>query len=406
MAMLFAVASDSQNLKKVVDSNSKLANLGEWGQDLIEKEGGIHSAVAAKLVDDEAELKMPATPSHNTKTPTNRLASPRLIYDHYSKKYRFTRNETCAESEEWPKQLDDSLPPAPTAETLAAAAVPPAGTAPDLRMNQLRVPKNPPEELNNIAFHKIEKACETLHRHCNHIFNICIVVFKRQCSTNKIIENISASEKELEKNESAEETSAVSWKSKSLPEERVVDELLRDAAQKAAKDGLRKTNNNVDTLQAEVTSLKKELKKLRRENKRQRTELESSDPKEAGGREDGAHKRNQSNATSTTTTQQSQMALQPPPSEESPKKKQQKNKKKKGVQTNERKQKQRETPHGGNQRGGRDVAPPMITQESSLAEHVQDEHAGRRGGRSRGLFTNRSWTRGRDSELGTGRGRA
>ena len=109
MAMLFAVASDSQNLKKVVDSNSKLANLGVWGQDLIDKEGGIHSAVAAKLIDDEAELKMPATPSRNTKTPTNRLASPRLIYDHYSKKYRFTRNETCAESEEWLRQLDESM---------------------------------------------------------------------------------------------------------------------------------------------------------------------------------------------------------------------------------------------------------------------------------------------------------
>eukprot|EP00956_Cyclotella_meneghiniana_P029770 scaffold73193_cov45-Cyclotella_meneghiniana.AAC.2 len=377
MAMLFAVASDSQNLKKVLDSNNKLADLGEWGQDLIEKEGGIYSAAAAKLIDDEAELKMPAIPSRNTKPPTNRLAFPRLIYDHYSKKYRFTRDESCTESEEWLKKLDESmkkqlckdeclinsirsrlfklpgesqtqLPPAPTAESLAAAAAPPEGTAPDLCVNQLRVPKNPPEELNNISFHKIEKLCETLHKHCRHIFNVCVVVFKRQCSTNKIIKNISVSEKELEKTESAEKTSAISWKSKSLPEERVVNELIGDAAQKATKDGLRKTNNNVDTLQAEVTSLKKKLKKLRRENKRQRTELESSDPKEAGAREDGAHKRNPSNAPSKTTTQQSQTTLQPPPSEEPPKKKQRKNKKKKGVQTNERKQKQRETPHGGN----------------------------------------------------------
>ena len=113
------------------------------------------------------------------------------------------------------------------------------------------------------------------------------MVFKRQCSTNKIIENISASEKELEKTESAEKTSAVTWKNKSLPEVRVVNELIGDAAQKATKEGLRKTNNNIDTLQAEVTSLKKELKKLRRENKRQRTELESLDPKEAGGRRRG-----------------------------------------------------------------------------------------------------------------------
>ena len=101
-------------LQQSTDTNHSIVShpslcLGEWGQDLIEKERGIYSAAAAKLIDDEAELKMPATPSRNMKPPTNRLASPRLIYDHYSKKYRFTRDETCTESEECLKKLDESM---------------------------------------------------------------------------------------------------------------------------------------------------------------------------------------------------------------------------------------------------------------------------------------------------------
>ena len=427
IAMLIAAASDSQNLKKMTESSTKFADLGKWGEDLIEKEGGIYSAVASKITDTGDDEKPPASPKTPTKTPTNCLASPKLIYDQYSRRYRFTREETCEESMEWLNGLDDTMkkqlckddciinsirsrlfqlpgestaviPPAPTAASLAAK--PPVGNAPATLLNKAGAPQGPPDSLNSIPCHKIEKVCETLRKHCVHIFNTCVVVFERQCSTNKIIENISASEKELTKTESAAKATAVAWKNTPLQESRAVHQLVTDASQKAAKEGLRKTNNNVDAVQAELVSLRKEVKKLRRENnKRQRIESTDGAPaeKEPGGLDEGARKRNPY-STSTATN--------PNSSTVSPKKKQQKNnKKKKGVHLDERKQKHRETPLGGNQRGGQNSAPP-VTQESSLADDVLLEHAGRGRGKGKGRFPNKSWKRGRDSDPGNGRGRA
>eukprot|EP00956_Cyclotella_meneghiniana_P004185 scaffold5127_cov49-Cyclotella_meneghiniana.AAC.1 len=371
IAMLIAAASDSQNLKKVIESSTKLADLGKWGEDLIEKEGGIYSAVASKLTDTGDDEKQPASPNTPTKTPTNRLASPKLIYDQYSRRYRFTREETCAESMEWLNGLDDTMkkqlckddciinsirsrlfqlpgestnviPPAPTAASLAAK--PPVGNAPATLLNKAGAPQGPPDSLNSIPCHKIEKVCETLRKHCVHIFNTCVVVFERQCSTNKIIENISASEKELTKTESAAKATAVAWKNTPLQENGAPAE------------------------------------------------------KEPGGLDEGARKRN---PYSTST------ATDPNSSTVSPKKRQQKNnKKKKGVHLDERKQKHRETPLGGNQRGGRNSAPPLVTQESSLADGELLEQAGRGRGKGKGRFTNKSWKRGRDSDPGNGRGRA
>eukprot|EP00956_Cyclotella_meneghiniana_P031769 scaffold84611_cov48-Cyclotella_meneghiniana.AAC.2 len=350
LAVLIAAASDSQNLKK---------------------EGGIHSAVASKLTDTGDDEKQPASPKTPTTTPTNRLASPKLIYDQYSRRYRFRREETCDESMEWLNGLDDTMKKQLCKDDCiinsirsrlfqlpgeSANVIPPAPTA----LLNNGAPKGPPDSLNSIPCHKIEK------------------------------------------------TTAVAWKNTPLQESRVVHQLVTDASQKAAKEGLRKTNDNVDAVQAELVSLRKEVKKLRRENnKRQRIESTDGAPaeKEPGGLDEGARKRNPY-STSTATNHESQTTRQPNSSTVSPKKRQQKNKKKKGVHLDERKQKHRETPLGGNQRGGRNSAHPLVTQESSLADEVLLEQAGRGRGNGKGRFTNKSWKRGRDSDPGNGRGRA
>ena len=56
--------------------------------------------------------------------------------------------------------------------------------------------EGPPSDLDSIPLEKIVKIC-TLGLHCERMFNKSICVFKKQRGINKIIQNMSASEKEL-----------------------------------------------------------------------------------------------------------------------------------------------------------------------------------------------------------------
>ena len=427
LAMIMAMAADSQNLQKMVKNNEKLADMGKWGKDLIEKEGGITAEVATKIAggdDDGDDKKMPATPTKTT--PTKRLAAPKLIYDPYSKKYRFTRNESSVEAMEWLQSLDESLkmqvceqeclidsirarnfqlpgelPPAPSPESVGKDELPDGKDPPQFTNNPKGPPEGPPGDLNSIPLEKIEKLCNTLGLHCDRMFNKSVVVFKRQCGTNKIIENISASEKELKTAETAEKSSAVHWKNRSLPETRIVHELIEDAAQSAAKDKLRKTNNNVDEVEAKIATLQKEMNKLKREKKRkQRDADDDSNAKELGGPNSGARKRNPYASTTATTTIPPSQETQSNLSEVSPKRQR---KGKKETHLSE-KQKHRETPHGGKQRGGQLNAPPQVSNVPNSAGAVPNEHGGPGKGKMKKRYKNKSWSRDRDSAQGKGRG--
>ena len=51
--MFLAMAADSHNVQKMMDGNKKLAELNDFGNSLIRKEGGITTNVANILAVDE-----------------------------------------------------------------------------------------------------------------------------------------------------------------------------------------------------------------------------------------------------------------------------------------------------------------------------------------------------------------
>eukprot|EP00956_Cyclotella_meneghiniana_P041094 scaffold214645_cov20-Cyclotella_meneghiniana.AAC.1 len=86
-------------MQKMLESNSKMAELGKLGKDLINKDGGIMANVASHLA--ESVKPKPPTHSPSAKKPVKKAASPKVIYDSYSRKYRFTREVTAEEMKTW-----------------------------------------------------------------------------------------------------------------------------------------------------------------------------------------------------------------------------------------------------------------------------------------------------------------
>eukprot|EP00956_Cyclotella_meneghiniana_P019569 scaffold33673_cov37-Cyclotella_meneghiniana.AAC.1 len=293
LAMAIAVADDSQNMQKMLE-NSKMAELGKLGKDLINKDGGIIANVASQLA-SSTEPTQPSTPSRAMKK-AKKAASPKLIYDGYSRKYRFTREETAEEMKAWGDGLDTTMRkqlcashclinsirsynykiPGEVPPTPPAAAVNRITEAPNSEPPQFDYgPEQsvaPPEELSSVPLEKIGSLCQV----------------------NKTIENISASEDELKKSEVAKKATVVKFNAESEPTGPVIQELTTEAAQKASNEKLRKTNNTVDALRQQIKTLQSEIRKLKHEQqkKRKRTDDEDDDVKEQGGDIAGAHQTN------------------------------------------------------------------------------------------------------------------
>eukprot|EP00956_Cyclotella_meneghiniana_P041809 scaffold240285_cov70-Cyclotella_meneghiniana.AAC.1 len=342
-ALLVAACDDSANLKKLQEHNPELADLGKIGQQLINKEGGISSAIAKKLVDPNA--KQPSKPSPVKTNPTNQkqLASPKIIFDRYSRKYRFTREETLGESIKRMEKVDETLlkhfcknlclinsirdsnfqlpnepPPAPTAASLQTVAAA-AGYAemPNFDYGVEEVTKAPPDDMNNINLNLLGQATGLLKWHCEQIFRVCLRIFKKQCERNQTIDNINAAEDAARKADAARATNAVQWKEQNQqqPYKKTIGVVATEAAQKAAKEASRKQHNKIDSIDQRITALAAEMRKLKKEQKKRKRDSTNADDQEAktpGGHNDGALQTNAHVVDHLTPTPQTQLRKENP----------------------------------------------------------------------------------------------
>lgn len=430
-AMLIAMTSDSVTMQKMIESNAKLADMGKLGKSLVEKEGGITSNIASKLTNDA--IKQPATPNTTKTTPTKKLPSPKLIYDHYSKKYRFTREETAEDVAKWLETLDetmrqqlcqnqclinsirdatfklpDELPPAPTTTGAANITAPADEEPPRFKNGTSEKVKAPPSELNSVPVDKIGKLAQVFHAQSERIFAHCISIFHKQSKNNKTIENINATENALKKSESASKSAVVTWteQQKKASEGKAVGEIATEQAKKASRETVRKTNNSVEALKQKVSTLSAKLKQQERELAKRQREEESDDAaaaKAPGGHLNGALQRNQEVIELDNDTPQTQSEpvhnLYNGVSKKKARKKQKTNA---NANANREKTKSRETPHGGNQRGNFSHRREPNIQES--VGGVQREQGGHGRGRGRGNFNAKLPPKGRQSGRGRGRG--
>ena len=426
-ALILAACSDSENMKKLKEHNPQLADLGKIGQNLINKEGGIASTIAKKMVDPNT--KPPSKPSANQTTPTKRkqLASPKIVFDRYSRKYRFTREETLDESVKRMKKVDETLlkhfcnnlclinsirdsnfqlpnepPPQPTAASLQNVAAQ-AGYAemPTFDYGESDAPKAPPNEMNKINLDLLGQATGLLRWHCEEIFRVCVRIFKRQCERNHTIDRVSAAEDEAMKAESARATNAVTWseQNKEQPYAKTMDALATDAATKATKKESRKQNNKIDSIDQRITAMQAELRKLKKEQKKRQRESENTnDPgaKAPGGHNSGAQTNAQTD-DQLTPTPQTQLHN---PKEE---KKKKRRKDQKSVPVSQEMQLNRENPSGGN--NGRAPADTNTLQPNDRGspERAGRGRGGQRNGGGRGEFNNKLKKNGPKSGRGRGR---
>ena len=221
LAMAIAVADNSQNMQKMLESNSKMAELGKLGKDLINKDGGIIANVASQLA-SSIEPTQPSTPSRAAKK-AKKAASPKLIYDGYSRKYRFTREDTAEEMKAWGDGLDKTMrkqlcashclinsirsynykipgevPPTPPAAAVNRITEAPSSEPPQFDYGPEQSVA-PPEDLSSVPLEKIGSLVISFRQQVICLFSVSVRKFTKQCQVNKTIENISASEDELKK---------------------------------------------------------------------------------------------------------------------------------------------------------------------------------------------------------------
>eukprot|EP00956_Cyclotella_meneghiniana_P012235 scaffold17385_cov75-Cyclotella_meneghiniana.AAC.1 len=428
-ALILAACSDSANMKKLQEHNPQLSDLGKIGQNLINKEGGIASTIAKKMIDPNT--KPPAKPSANQTTPTKRkqLASPKIIFDRYSRKYRFTREETLDESIKRMKKVDETLlkhfcknlclinsirdpnfqlpnepPPKPTAASLQNVAAQ-AGYAemPNFDYGENEAPKTPPDEMNKINLDLLGQATGLLRWHCEEIFRVCVRIFKAQCERNHTIDRVNAAEDEAMKAESARATAAVTWneQNQTQPYKKTMDVIATDAATKATRKESRKQNNKIDSIDQRITAIQAELRKLKKEQKKRKRDSEDTDDsgaKAPGGHNSGAHQTNTQTEDQLTPTPQTQLRMENPYQ-----KKQKKRKDQKSVPVSQEMQLDRENPSGGND--GRVPADTNTLQPHGpkSPERARKGQGGPRNGGGRGESNNKFRQNGPKSGRGRGR---
>eukprot|EP00956_Cyclotella_meneghiniana_P016734 scaffold26669_cov48-Cyclotella_meneghiniana.AAC.1 len=182
-------------------------------------------------------------------------------------------------------KLLDELPPTPPAAAVNRNVDTPGFEPPKFDYG-VDEPAAPSEELNSVPLDKIGSLAVAFRQQAVCLFSVSVRKFTKQCQINKTIENISASEDELKKSETAKKSTVVKWTADSEPTGPVMQELATTAAQQTANDKLRKTNNNVDALVQQIKALKSEIRKLKRaqRSKRKRdADDESVELKEPGG---------------------------------------------------------------------------------------------------------------------------
>lgn len=422
-AMFLAMAADSHNVQKMVDGNKKLAELNDFGNSLIRKEGGITTNVANILAVDER--KPPATPKPNKKNPSKPLISPKLIYDRYSKKHRFTRDETAAESEIWGSKLDETMRRQLCQDHCLINSIRPhnfmlPGDKPSSQsksneqntFNYDEDDPTPPAELNKIPLDKIGKAVLELDQHSMHIFYYTVRVFVRQSQTNKTIENITASEEALKKSDSAEKSTKVYFQQPPTPVGPVVQVIVDEATDKAASKKIRKTNNTVDALKKQVEDLHAELKSLRKLHKQKKKRKAAAEPEVTGVKGQGGL-----NEGAVQTNPISQDIPPAPPQVQAPPKinnpylhltKKQKKQRKQPPNLNKGKQQPHETTLNGGRGTGFNNTKKFKSPyhaDSGEADVARNEPAGRGRGRGNGNSDGRFPGRGTGPGRGRGRGR-
>eukprot|EP00956_Cyclotella_meneghiniana_P014219 scaffold21239_cov59-Cyclotella_meneghiniana.AAC.2 len=280
---LAAGQRDSATIQNLLANDPKLNDLFLHGQTLLAQEGGLISKVASRIVDGLASEEQLETPVKQkpSKPP---LASPQLIYNHYKKEYRFTRDDTPEELEMWERCLNDALRMEKCKEDCLINSIRPGNF--ELESDRaaqagLHPPPDngPPPNFANLANNtdanaalaakareydqiplvKLSETATTFKDHAFRLFCGAFKTYMNQSSINRTNQAISAGESKYRKQKAGASTSAIMLKQPSNAKGPVLESVVVEKTRKETKSQLKKVEVNMDSLKRNYETLQKQL---------------------------------------------------------------------------------------------------------------------------------------------------
>ena len=280
---LAAGQRDSATIQTLLANDPKLNDLFLHGQTLIAQEGGLISKVASRIAEGLVSEEQLTTPVKQmpSKPP---LASPQLIYNHYKKEYRFTRDDTPEELEMWERCLNDALRMEKCKDDCLINSIRPGNfeLASD-RATQAGLPpppdNGPPPDFANITNNTdanaalaakareydqipLVKLSETATIFKDHAFRLFCGAFKtymNQSSINRTNQAISAGESKYRKQKAGASTSSTLLKQPSNAKGPVLESVVVEKTRKETKSQLKKVEVTMDSLKRNYETLQKQL---------------------------------------------------------------------------------------------------------------------------------------------------